>query len=161
MNNLNTSCSTAPVKIAFATDHAATEIRAEIIKFLENMGCIITDYGHKTSDSCDYPDYAYKACESVREGKNDKCVLICGTGIGMAIAANKVSGIRAAVVWNEDTARLASLHNNANALCLGARTATIAEICACLKVWLSTPFEQRHAGRIKKIAEIEALQCKN
>jgi ribose 5-phosphate isomerase B len=148
------------LNIAFATDHAAFETRGEIIKFIESLGHTVTDYGYDKPDSCDYPDFAYKACSSVVEGKNERAVLLCGTGIGISIAANKVFGIRAGVVWSEETAKLAAQHNNANALCLGVRTASVKEICAYIKIWLQTPFEQRHQKRIDKISNIESMQCK-
>ena len=148
------------MKIAFATDHAAYEMRSDIIKFLQSLGHTVTDYGYGKPDSCDYPDYAYKACSAVANDKNALGVLICGTGIGMSIAANKVFGIRAAVVWSDETARLASEHNKANVLCLGARQASVLEICNRIEIWLNTPFEARHEKRINKISEIESLQCK-
>jgi ribose 5-phosphate isomerase B len=142
-------------KIAFATDHAAMEIRDSVKKYLQDLGYEVEDFGFYGQGYCDYPDYAIKVAESVGDKKADKGILICGTGVGMCIAANKVKGIIAAVCWNEDTARLASQHNCANILCLGSRTAPASEICSMIKVFLSTPFEERHQKRIDKIKGIE------
>ncbi|MDR3306134.1 MAG: ribose 5-phosphate isomerase B [Endomicrobium sp.] len=142
-------------KLAFGTDHAAAEVRDIVKKYLQDMDYEVEDFGFCSQGCCDYPDFAVQVAESVANGKADKGVLICGTGIGMAVAANKVKGIIAAVCWNEDTARLASQHNCANVLCLGSRTATVNEICHMIKIFLNTPFEERHKRRIDKIKEIE------
>ncbi|MDR0724046.1 MAG: ribose 5-phosphate isomerase B [Endomicrobium sp.] len=142
-------------KIAFGTDHAAIEIRENVKKYLKDLGYEIKDFGFCSTGSCDYPDYALKVAEAVVNKEVYKGILICGTGIGMSIAANKVKGAIAAVCWDEDTARLASQHNCANILCLGSRTATISQLCHRIKVFLETPFEERHQNRINKIKEIE------
>ncbi|MDR3195701.1 MAG: ribose 5-phosphate isomerase B [Endomicrobium sp.] len=142
-------------KLAFGTDHAAAEVRDTVKKYLQDIGYEVEDFGFCGQGGCDYPDFAVQVAESVAGGKANKGVLICGTGIGMAVAANKVKGIIAAVCWNEDTARLASRHNCANVLCLGSRTATVNEICHMIKIFLNTPFEERHKRRIDKIKEIE------
>jgi ribose 5-phosphate isomerase B len=146
-------------KVAFATDHAAAEVRHSVKKYLQDLGYEVEDFGFCGQGSCDYPDYAIRVAETVADKKTDKGILICGTGIGMSIAANKVKGIIAAVCWNEDTARLASQHNCANILCLGSRTATASEICSMIKAFLSTSFEERHKKRIDKIKQIEKLKC--
>ncbi|MDR0485279.1 MAG: RpiB/LacA/LacB family sugar-phosphate isomerase [Elusimicrobiota bacterium] len=146
------------IKIAFATDHAASQVREAVKNYLISIGYEVEDFGYSGEDSCDYPDYAYKAALSVQQGKADKGVLICGTGIGMAIAANKVKGIIAATVWNDDTARLAAQHNKANILCIGSRTATLRELCSMSKTFLQTAFEERHSVRIQKIKDIENKQ---
>ena len=148
------------MRIAFATDHAAFAVRGDVIKFIESLGHTVTDYGYDKEASCDYPDFALEACAAVAENKDAAGVLLCGTGIGMSIAANKVHGIRAAVVWSDETAKLAKQHNNANVLCIGVRTSAIAEICSRIKVWLDTSFETRHGQRIEKISAIEGAQCK-
>jgi ribose 5-phosphate isomerase B len=145
-------------KLAFGTDHAATEIRETVKKYLHDMGYEVEDFGFCGQGNCDYPDFAVQVAESVANKKADKGILICGTGMGMSIAANKVKGIIAAVCWDEDTARLASQHNYANILCLGSRTATLSEICHRIKTFLNTPFEERHKKRIDKIKEIEKQQ---
>ncbi|GHT74846.1 hypothetical protein AGMMS50222_04720 [Endomicrobiia bacterium] len=95
-------------KLAFGTDHTSVEIRNTVKKYLEEMGCEVEDFGFSGSGSCDYPDYALKVAEAVVNKKADKGILICGTGIGMSIACNKVKGTIAAVCWNEDTAKLAA-----------------------------------------------------
>ncbi|MDR2811586.1 MAG: ribose 5-phosphate isomerase B [Endomicrobium sp.] len=145
-------------KLAFGTDHAAIEIRDTVKKYLQNMGYEVKDFGFCGQVGCDYPDFAIQVAEVVANKKADKGILICGTGIGMSVAANKVKGIIAAVCWNEDTARLASQHNCANILCLGSRTSTLSEICHRIKIFLNTPFEERHQRRIDKIKKIESCQ---
>jgi len=146
-------------KLAFGTDHAAAEVRKTVREYLKSIGYEVEDFGYEGPGSCDYPDFAVKVAEAVRDNKADKGILICGTGIGMTIAANKVQGIIAAPCWDEDTAKLAAQHNRADILCLGCRTATVSEICARIKVFLETDFEARHAARIEKIKEIEKKQC--
>jgi ribose 5-phosphate isomerase B len=145
-------------KIAFGTDHAASEIRNTVKEYLQKIGYEVKDFGFSGSGSCDYPDYAIKVAEEVANEEKDRGILICGTGIGMAIAANKVKGAIAAVCWDEDTAKLAAQHNGANVLCLGSRTATVSEICHRIKIFLETSFEERHIKRIIKIKEIEKQQ---
>jgi ribose 5-phosphate isomerase B len=104
----------------------------------------------------DYPDFAEKVARAVASGEADKGVLICGTGIGMSIAANKVEGVRAAVVSDEKTAALSRQHNDANVFCAGSRILPVVKIAESLKVWLQTPFEGgRHQNRVAKIAAIE------
>jgi ribose 5-phosphate isomerase B len=142
-------------KVALGTDHAAAEIRDIVKKYLQDLGYEVEDFGFYGQGSCDYPDFAVEVAEAVANKKAQRGILICATGIGMCIAANKVKGVIAAVCWNEDTARLASQHNFANILCLGSKTATVSEICHMIKVFLSTPFEERHQKRIDKIKQIE------
>jgi ribose 5-phosphate isomerase B len=147
-------------KLAFGTDHVAAEIRDAVKKYLRDIGYEVEDFGFCGDGSCDYPDYAVQVAESVVNKKADKGVLICGTGIGMSIAANKVKGAIAAVCWDEDTAKLASQHNGANIICLGSRTATVSEVCHRIKIFLETQFEERHMKRLLKIKDIEDKQCK-
>ncbi|MDR1417621.1 MAG: ribose 5-phosphate isomerase B [Endomicrobium sp.] len=145
-------------KIAFGTDHAALEIRENVKKYLKDLGYEVQDFGFYGTGSCDYPDYALKVAEVVVNKEAYKGILLCGTGIGMSIAANKVKGAIAAVCWDEDTARLAAQHNGANIICLGSRTATVSQVCHEIKIFLDTPFEQRHSQRIEKIKHIEKMQ---
>ncbi|MDR2395114.1 MAG: ribose 5-phosphate isomerase B [Endomicrobium sp.] len=145
-------------KIAFGTDHAALDIRENVKEYLKDLGYEVIDFGFCGCGSCDYPDYAFKVAEAVVSRKVYKGVLICGTGIGMSIAANKVKGAIAAVCWDEDTARLVAQHNGANIICLGSRTATISEVCHRIKIFLETLFEERHSQRIEKIRHIEEMQ---
>jgi ribose 5-phosphate isomerase B len=143
------------MKIAFGCDHAGIKIKEQIIKFVESLGHQVIDCGTFTEQSCDYPDFAFKVAQSVAQKMSDKGILICGTGIGMSIAANKVKGIRAAVCWNKETAALIAQHNNANIICAGARFASVDEICSWIKIFLETKFEERHLKRINKITALE------
>lgn len=143
-------------KIALAADHAGFEEKEKIKKTLDELGVAYDDMGTNSADSVDYPDYARKVGEAVSRGEYDQGLLVCGSGTGMAIAANKVPGIRAAVAWNEETASLARRHNNANVLSIGARTTPEGDIPNILKAWFSSDFEGgRHEHRVDKITEIE------
>jgi len=143
-------------KIAIAADHAGYEEKERIKKTLDELGVEYNDFGTVSSDSVDYPDYARKVGEAVAKGEFDQGLLVCGSGTGMAIAANKVRGVRAAVAWNEETARLARQHNDANVLSIGARTTPEGEIPKIINAWFTTDFEAgRHQKRVDKIAEIE------
>lgn len=145
-------------KIALGADHAGFERKQELLKKLKSEGHQVTDMGCESPVSCDYPDFAKKVAEAVAKNKADRGILICGTGIGMAIAANKVPGVRAAVCWNEETAKVAAEHNHANVLCLGARTMTGPEMAKAASVWLSTTFGgDRHARRVAKIMDLEKM----
>ncbi len=143
------------MKIAFGCDHAGIEVKDKLISFIKSLGHEVIDCGTNSKDSCDYPDFALKVAQNVVSKNADKGILICGTGIGMSIAANKVKGIRAAVCWSKDTAKLIAQHNNANIMCAGARFAEVEEICSWIKIFLETEFEQRHTKRIDKITQIE------
>ncbi|MDR2772845.1 MAG: ribose 5-phosphate isomerase B [Elusimicrobiota bacterium] len=145
-------------KVAFGTDHAAAEVRDKVKNYLKERGYEVEDFGYSGEGSCDYPDYAEKVASAILEKKAQKGILICGTGIGMSIAANKIRGIIAATAWNEDTAKLAAQHNKADILCLGSRTATYRDICIMAKVFLETAFEERHQPRITKIKHLEEQQ---
>lgn len=145
------------MRIAFGCDHAASDHRDKLIEHLSKRGHTVIDFGCEGKSSCDYPDKAAAVAEAVIQGKADRGILVCGTGIGMSIAANKFSGVRAAVCWNEETAALAAEHNAANILCLGARFATVEEMNRRIDVWLNTPAssEDRHRRRVQKIAALE------
>jgi ribose 5-phosphate isomerase B len=144
------------MKIAIAADHAGFEEKEKVKKTLDELGVDYTDMGTNSADSVDYPDYARKVGEAVAAGKFDKGILVCGSGTGMAIAANKVPGIRAAVAWNEEIARLSRQHNNANVLSLAARYIPDEEQSKIVKAWLETDFEGgRHERRVVKITQIE------
>lgn len=143
------------MKIAFGCDHAGIKIKEQIIKFVESLGHHVVDCGTFSEQSCDYPDFAFKVAQAVSKKTADKGILICGTGIGMSIAANKVKGIRAAVCWNKETAALIAQHNNANIICAGARFASADEICSWIKIFFETKFEERHLKRINKINSLE------
>jgi ribose 5-phosphate isomerase B len=146
------------MKIGIASDHAAKELKAMIIEYLAMSGCEVEDYGvgTKTSHSVDYPDYAAVLAGDVSSGKINRGIAVCGTGIGMSIAANKFAGVRATVVWDEFTARVARAHNDSNILCLGARALNPHRAVDLLKIWLETEFEGgRHQVRLDKIKKIE------
>lgn len=141
---------------AIAAYHAGVSLKAELVAELKKLGHEVNDLGPDSSASVDYPDYAAKLTALVTKGTPALGILICGTGIGMSIAANKVPGVRAAVVWNDKTAALAAEHNGANVLCLGGRVHSKAAIARMVAVWLATPFgEGRHARRLRKIARME------
>ncbi|MEO7538397.1 MAG: ribose 5-phosphate isomerase B [Pyrinomonadaceae bacterium] len=140
------------MKIALAADHAGFEEKEKLKKTLEEIGIDYIDMGTNSPESVDYPDYAQKVGEAVARGDVDQGLLVCGSGTGMAIAANKVHGVRAAVAWNEEIARLARQHNNANVLSLAARYTPPGEIDKIIKTWFSTDFEGgRHERRVEKI----------
>lgn len=143
-------------KIAIAADHAGFEEKEILKKTLDGMGVEYKDFGTVSTDSVDYPDYARRVGEAVAKGDFDRGVLVCGSGTGMAIAANKIPGVRAAVAWNEEIARLARQHNDTNVLSVAARYTPPEEIEKIVKAWLDTDFDGgRHQKRVDKIAEIE------
>ena len=144
------------MRIALSSDHAGVELKALIIRELDDREFDYHDFGPSTDSPVDYPDYAARVAESVSSGQFDRGILICGTGVGMAIAANKVPGIRAAQVTNSDGARLSREHNNANVLTLGARTTPVIEALKIVDAFLETPFSGgRHQRRIDKIMALE------
>ena len=144
------------MKYYIATDHAGFKVKNFVKKLLENRGFEVIDLGPNNSDRVDYPDYAKKVCEKVSNNKDSFGVLICGTGIGMSIAANKINGIRAGLVQDPWTASMAKAHNNANILCFGERVVGEGMIKAIIDAWCDTEFEEgRHLNRVKKIMEIE------
>src|SRR5437660_598145 len=139
------------MKIALAADHAGFEDKEKIKKTLDDLGVEYTDMGTDSCEPVDYPDYAKKVGEAVARGEYDEGLLFCGSGTGMAIAANKVPGVRAAVAWNEEIARLARQHNDANVLSLPARYIPELELEKIVKAWFSAGFEGgRHARRVEK-----------
>lgn len=144
------------MNIGFASDHRGFRMKGMLIRFLKEKGYSVKDYGTYSSESCDYPDYAYALGKGVRDREVEKGVLLCYTGIGSAIAANKVRGIRAGLVWNVKTAEMCRRHNNTNILVLPAGFLTQALAKKILWKWLNTAFEAgRHSRRIKKIQQIE------
>jgi len=144
------------MKVAIGADHAGFDGKELIKTVLDEIGVDYTDMGTNSPDSVDYPDYARKVAESVARGEFDQGILVCGSGTGMAISANKVKGIRAAVAWNAETASLARQHNNANVLAIGYRTSPEGTIPDIVKAWFAADFEGgRHAGRVDKITGIE------
>lgn len=150
------------MKIAIGCDHGGITLKDSIVNYLEERGVQIEDFGTFGTDSVDYPDYAYKVARSVADGRADKGILMCGTGIGISIAANKVNGIRCALCHNTETARLTALHNDSNVLAMGGRVIDCDTAVNIVKTWLDTPFEGgRHINRINKISEIEKKEKNN
>lgn len=144
------------MKIALASDHAGFAEKEKLKSVLTDLGIDFDDLGTGSEESVDYPDYAMKVAHAVAQGHVEQGVLVCGSGTGMAITANKVPGIRAAVAWSEETARLAREHNDANVLALGAKTTPEGEIPRIVRAWFSSKFEGgRHSARVKKISDVE------
>jgi len=140
------------MKISIGCDHAAVDAKQALISYLESLGHEISDEGTYDASSTDYPDYAAIVARNIQSGRAEKGVLICGTGIGMSIAANRFHGVRAALCYTEELARLSRLHNDANVLCMGARTQSVDEMRKILGVWLNAQWEgDRHARRLEKI----------
>ena len=143
-------------RIAIGADHAGFEEKEKIKATLDELGVEYVDMGTNSCDSVDYPDYAKKVAEAVSNGEFEQGLLVCGSGTGMAIAANKVKGVRAAVAWSPDIARLARQHNNANVLSLPARFMSENDAAGVVKAWFEADFEGgRHEKRVEKITEIE------
>jgi ribose 5-phosphate isomerase B len=140
------------MKIAIAADHAGFELKAQLIPFLHQLGLSIEDLGTHSLDSMDYPDVAHPLATQVESSEAEFGVLICGSANGVAMAANKHQGIRAAICWNTEIASLARQHNNANVLCLPARFISVEEAFQITKTFLDTEFEGgRHQRRVDKI----------
>lgn len=146
------------MKIGFGGDHASVELKKFLIEHMESKGHVCVDYGTDTSESTNYSRYALKVGQAVRKGECEKGVLICGTGIGMSISANKVPGIRACACSDPLTAKLSVEHNNANIVAIGARIIGPEMAKAILDEFFAGEFQGgRHAGRVDSIAEIEKL----
>lgn len=144
-------------KITVGCDHAAVDLKKKVIAHLEERGVAVIDVGTHTSDSCDYPDFARLVCKNVQDGVTELGILICGTGIGMSMAANKHRGIRAACCSDTFSARLTRMHNNANVLCFGERVVGMGLACDLVDAFIDTDFEGgKHQRRVEKIMAIEA-----
>ena len=144
------------MKIGIGNDHSALELKAEIIGFLKEKGYEIVDFGTNSTESCDYPIYGEKVARAVAAGEVEKVILICGTGLGISLAANKVEGIRAVVCSEPFTAKMSRAHNNCNILALGARVVGAELAKMIVDTWLSTEFEGgRHQRRVDMIMDIE------
>lgn len=144
------------MKIAIGNDHAAVQMKKDISEYLEEKGYEVINYGTDTDESVDYPLYGQRVAEAVKSGEADCGVLICGTGIGISLAANKVPGIRAAAVSEPVSARLAKEHNNANIIAFGARIVGLEEAKAITDAFLSAKFlGGRHSKRVAMIEDIE------
>jgi len=146
------------MKIAIGSDHAGFELKESMKEFLKENGYEYHDFGAKTLDpQDDYPEYGRKVAEAVASGKYDRGIVVCGTGMGIAISANKVPGIRAAACYDIGMAQISREHNDANVLALGGRVVTKKLASDIISVWLETPFsgEDRHVRRINMIRKIE------
>ena len=145
--------------IPIGADHAGFRMKERLKAELERMGYMVEDLGAYSTDPSDYPDYAHRVAEKIEKGEAGRGVLLCGTGLGMGVAANRHPGVRAAVVWSPEVARLSRQHNDANVLILPARCLEGGEEegVEILKTWLETPFEGgRHARRLAKIDRVPA-----
>ena len=145
------------MKLAVGCDHAGFALKGAVIAHLREAGHEVADLGTYGADSCDYPDYAAAVCKEIVEGRAERGILICGTGIGMSIAANKVRGIRAACCSDTFSARFTRLHNDANVLCFGARVVGEGLALDLVDLFVTTPYENsgNHPRRVAKIAELE------
>ncbi|MDU2709130.1 MAG: ribose 5-phosphate isomerase B [Finegoldia magna] len=142
--------------MAIAADHGGYELKDSMVEYIKSLGNEVVDLGTNSADSVDYPDYAKKVCEEIQQGNSDLGILICGTGIGMSLAANKFEGIRAACVSDVYSAKMSRNHNNANVLCIGARVIGDEVAKLIIKTFLENEFEAgRHQRRVDKIMAIE------
>jgi len=145
------------MKIAVGSDHRGYEVKRRIVTLLQQLGHEIEDAGPASKDSVDYPDFAFVVASAVSDGRAERGILICGSGIGMCIAANKVKGVRAAPCHDSITVEMSRRHNNANVLCLSADLLGEELIGRIVRLWLETEFEGgRHARRVEKITRYEA-----
>lgn len=145
------------MKIAIGCDHAGMEMKNEITPLLEELGIEWQDFGTKSEESCDYPEYGEKVSEAISNGTMERGILICGTGIGMSIVANKFPGVRAALCSEDYSAKMSRLHNDANVLVLPGRIIDGNTARDIVKTWFKTDFEGgRHQRRLDKITEIES-----
>ena len=144
------------MKVAIGSDHGGFEYKGKIIDFLNKNGYEVKDFGTYSNESCDYPEYAHQVAKAVVSGGFDRGILICGTGIGMSIAANKVKGIRAALCSDTFSAHATREHNDSNVLCLGARAIGDELALDIVKVWLETDFSngERHLRRINMLENV-------
>ncbi|MFA6430933.1 MAG: ribose 5-phosphate isomerase B [Candidatus Margulisiibacteriota bacterium] len=141
------------MKIAFGSDHGGYELKETLKKYLVEKGHTIKDFGTNSLDSCDYPDFAFPVAESVAKKEFDRGVLVCGSGVGVTITANRVKGIRAVNAYDDYSARQSREHGDSNVLCLGGKTIKKDDALKILDTWLNTPFsgDERHLRRIKKM----------
>ncbi len=144
------------MRIGIANDHSAVEMKKEIMAYLESLGYEVINYGTDSEESCDYPVYGEKVAEAVKNGEVDRGVAICGTGVGIGLACNKVKGIRACTCSEPYSAEYSRRHNNANIITFGARVIGIETAKQIVKVFMETEFEGgRHERRVNQISEIE------
>lgn len=148
------------MRISIGADHRGYQLKERLVPWLKSQGYEVTDEGAGTTDSVDYPDYAAKVAAKVSSGQADRGILVCATGVGMCITANKVHGVRATTCADEEVARLSRQHNDVNVICLSGDRLDEPAAQRVLDTWLDTEFEGgRHAVRVEKIADIEHEQC--
>jgi len=144
------------MKIALGCDHGGYLLKKEVVRFLSEKGYEVVDFGCHSTDSIDYPDYAFPAAEAVACGTADRGIVICTTGIGVSICANKVQGIRCALCTSAFQAEMTRRHNDTNVLALGAKTVSTEDALEIVAIWLNTSFEgDRHCRRVEKITAYE------
>ncbi|HOV33289.1 MAG TPA: ribose 5-phosphate isomerase B [Candidatus Hydrogenedens sp.] len=154
------------MKIGIGCDHAGYEgppplYKPTIVEYLKDKGIEVVDYGTFSADPVDYPDFAKAVCEGLLKGEVEMGILLCGTGLGVSMSANRFRGIRATVCTTPLMAKLARTHNNSNALCLGRRILSIEQCLEIINIWLNTPFsgEERHQRRLEKLDKLGDLTC--
>ncbi len=154
------------MKIGIGCDHAGYEgppplYKPTIVEYLKDKGIEVVDYGTFSAESVDYPDFAKAVCEGLLKGEVERGILICGTGLGVSMSANRFRGIRATVCTTPLMAELARTHNNSNVLCLGRRILSIQQCLELIDIWLNTPFscEERHQRRLEKLDKLGDLSC--
>jgi ribose 5-phosphate isomerase B len=149
------------MKIVIGSDHRGVEVKRRLVSVIRSMGHDVLDVGTEEAESVDYPDFAYEVAKRVGAAEMERGILICGTGIGMCMAANKVRKVRAASCQDVLTAEMSRRHNDANVLCLSADLVGEDQMAQMIRIWLETPFDGgRHSRRVEKIAKIEDEQCK-
>jgi len=150
------------MRIALASDHAGFDLKRAVMAELAAQGIEHRDFGVAVDERSDYIDYGAAAAAALSRGEFDLAILVCGTGLGMAIVANKFKGVRATPCWDEYTVEMSRKHNDANCLTLGGRTLSIERSLALVRLWLATPFEGgRHAARVQKIRDLEDRQFRS
>ena len=149
------------MRISIGADHRGHALKQRLVPWLRSLGHEVADEGATSADSTDYPDYAAKVAHKVSAGQADRGVLVCATGVGMCITANKVHGVRATTVPDEEVAQLSRQHNDVNVACLSGDRLDESSAQRVLQTWLTTPFEggERHIRRIEKIAAVERTEC--
>lgn len=146
------------MRVAIGSDHGGYELKEKIKSYLNSHNVSVVDYGTNSSDPVDYPDFGEKVGHAITQGDFDFGIVLCGTGIGISIAANKVKGVRAALVYDDTTARLAKEHNNANIIALGGRTTTYEKAISIINTFSQATYEKRHQKRLDKIKNIEGKE---
>jgi ribose 5-phosphate isomerase B len=147
-------------KIIISSDHGAVALKSEIISFLKNNNCEVKDMGVNSDDPVDYPDIAVTACNEFKKGGYDFGILLCGTGIGVSITANKVKGIRCALIHDLFTSEMAKAHNNANFIAFGGRVKYSVPVTEMIEKFMETKFAgDRHLRRVNKIMDVEKIDC--